>query len=152
MSCDIAAAAFLFLTAAGPTTGAVRQPVPISVAKEPLYAEIIARAAHLKGQVEAFQKAGSGPGPAALPGFDAFAASVGELAQMDMKGHLDLAARGTDGDLKCILKGISQDLSKRLEEVKGAPSWTAQVTALKEMAYLLNDNVEVITAPPRPPV
>lgn len=152
MSCDIAAAAFLFLASAGPAPAPVVQPATISVAKEPLYAEIIGRAGQLKAQVEAFEKAGSGPAAVELPRFDAFEAAVAELAALDLKGHEDLKARGTDGDLKCILKGISMDLPKRLGEVKAAKTWSAQSAALKEMAYLLNDNVEVITAPPAPPV
>ena len=146
MSCDVAAAAFLFFAAAGPAPSAVHQPPAISVAREPLYADIVARAAALKAQVESFEMAGA---MADIPGFSA---SINELAALDMKGHLDLAARGTDGDLKCILKGISQDLPKRLAEVQAATSWTGRIAALKEMAYLLNDNVEVITAPPKAPV
>ena len=69
-----------------------------------------------------------------------------------MKGHEELAKRGTDGDLKCILKGISMDLGKKLSELVQAPTGAAQDVALRDMAYLLNDNVEVITAPPAPPV
>ncbi len=71
---------------------------------------------------------------------------------MDMKGHLELAKRGTDGDLKCILKGISQDLPKRLADLETADDPSKREAALKEMSYLLIDNVEVITAPPAPPV
>jgi len=77
---------------------------------------------------------------------------VGELAALDMKGHLELAQRGVDGDLKCILKGISQDLGVKLRDLGQAASGAAQDQALRDMAYLLNDNVEVITAPPAPPV
>jgi len=152
MSCDIAAAAFLFLASAGPAPHTPAQPASISVAKEPLYADIVGRAGQLKAQVEIFEKAGSGPAAMDLPQFDVFAAAVTELAALDLKGHKDLEARGTDGDLKCILKGISMDLPKRLDEVRTAKTWAAQSAALQEMAYLLNDNVEVITAPPAPPV
>ena len=151
MSCDVAAAAFLFLASAGPAPHPVHQPPAISVANEPLYADIVARAAALKAQAGAFAKTGGSDAALALPRFDAFAAGVGELAALDMKGHEDLAARGADGDLKCILRGISQDLPRRLEDVKAAKTWTAQQAALNEMVYLLNDNVEVITAPPAPP-
>ncbi len=152
MSCDIAAAAFLFLASAGPAPASIPTPATVSVAREPLYADIVGRASRLKAQVEGFAKAGSGPQAVALPQFDAFAAAIAELAALDLKGHEDLKARGTDGDLKCILKGISMDLPKRLDEVRAAATWKDQSAALKEMAYLLNDNVEVITAPPAPPV
>lgn len=146
MSCDIAAAAFLFLASSGgaPQGMPVVQP-SISVAKEPLYADIISRAGRLKGQVETFRKQGK------VAALDAFSAEVAALAELDMQGHLDLAKRGTDGDLKCILKGISVDLGKRMDELKAAQTWAAQEIALRDMAYLLNDNVEVITAPPAPP-
>ncbi len=68
-----------------------------------------------------------------------------------MQGHLQLAQRGVDGDLKCILKGISQDLGVKLHDLGQAATGAAQDQALRDMAYLLNDNVEVITAPPAPP-
>lgn len=153
MSCDLAAAAFLFLAASnGAPAAAPPQPATLSVAKEPLYADIIGRAGRLKDQAEGMRKLGGGPDAVALPGLDDFGAEISALAALDMKGHFDLAERGTDGDLKCILKGISQDLGKRLEELKAAKSWREQDGALRDMAYLLNDNVEVITAPPAPPV
>jgi hypothetical protein len=69
-----------------------------------------------------------------------------------MQGHLILKERGTDGDLKCILRGISEDMPKKLDAVEAAATPAARRVALDELAYLLNDNVEVITAPPAPPV
>jgi hypothetical protein len=69
-----------------------------------------------------------------------------------MQGHVELAKRGTDGDLKCILRGISQDLPKKLADLTAAKTGPDQDQALRDMSYLLNDNVEVITAPPAPPV
>ena len=158
MSCDVALAAYLFLASTGPAGAmpahsAASAPL-ISVAGEPLFVDIVGRAGRLKAEVEAYRRDGglaSAPGAVPLPRFDAFAAEVAELSALDMKGHVELAARGTDGDLKCILKGISQDLPLKLGDLKAAATGPAQDTALKELAYLLNDNVEVITAPPRPP-
>ena len=63
------------------------------------------------------------------------------------QGHLLLAKRGTDGDLKCILRGISQDLPLKLDAVTTAATPKDRDLALRDMAYLLNDNVEVITTP-----
>lgn len=155
MSCDVAAALTLWLAtvAAHPHAEAARllQTVsvvtePSSLAHEPLYADIVARAKALKKEVERYQAAGG-----ATPDFDRFKSRIEALSALDMKGHLDLAQRGTDGDLKCILKGISQDLPRKLDEVAGATTADARIKALKDMAYLLNDNVEVITAPPQPP-
>ncbi|HEX5378244.1 MAG TPA: hypothetical protein VFW47_06700 [Phenylobacterium sp.] len=149
MSCDAAASlAFLWLAATGPM-----QPVPLQVAavqtspvaREPLFADIVKRAGRLKAEVAAFQ-GNDRPIP------EAFKTGIDELSKLDMQGHLTLAKRGGDGDLKCILRGISQDLPLKLAAVTGAPDRKARDAALKEMTYLLNDNVEVITAPPAPPV
>jgi hypothetical protein len=155
MSCDVAVAAYLFLASTGSAPAPAPIPVAVeSVAREPLFAEIVGRAGRLKAQVERYRKPElkASPAPAKLQGFPAFEAEVAHLAELDMKGHEELARRGTDGDLKCILRGISQDLGVQLRELSQALSGAAQDAALKDMAYLLNDNVEVITAPPAPPV
>ena len=154
MSCDVAASMTLWLAAVTTDPHAVAQRLLVSSAatiptstlsREPLYASIVARAKALKGEVLRYKAAGG------APDLKSFRGKVEALAALDMKGHLDLAARGTDGDLKCILKGISQDLPKRMDEMAAAHTAPARVKALSEMAYLLNDNVEVITAPPKPP-
>lgn len=162
MSCDaIAATAMFMLTTFAPVDGAGLRPtlvansIPAALSpliREPLYADIVGRARSLKAQAEAYRKAASGQAVAALPAFDDFKGRVAALSDLDMKGHMDLAARGRDGDLKCILKGISQDLPKKLAEVASAATPTSRETALRDLSYLLNDNVEVITAPPAPPV
>jgi hypothetical protein len=156
MSCDVALAAFLVLASAQPGPPPVAIPAvaaPTSVAAEPLFADIVRRAGKLKAQVDGYRTPDLKAAAAAraLPGFDGFEARIGELAALDMKGHVELAARGTDGDLKCILKGISQDLGVKLHALAAAPTGAAQDLALRDMDYLLRDNVEVITAPPTPP-
>jgi hypothetical protein len=148
MSCDaVASVAFLWLAATSPipTAATPQMAPPAAVASEPLFVDIVQRAGALKAQVEAF-KGKADPLP------EAFKTGIGELSALDMKGHLMLAARGTDGDLKCILKGISQDLPLKLAAVQAAATPKDRDLALRDMAYLLNDNVEVITAPPAPPV
>jgi len=164
MSCDAAAsAAIFFLTAFQPgqatavldrTPAVATMPGANPLAREPLYADIIGRAEALKTEVEALQKALTGDSARldALPRFAPFKARIAALSELDMKGHLDLAARGTDGDLKCILRGISQDLPRKLDDMTGAKDMAARDLALREMHYLLVDNIEVITAPPAPPV
>lgn len=164
MSCDAAASAAFFLLAAfqpgQPTAVLDRTPAVAPMpganplAGEPLYADIIGRAEALKAEVEALQKdlAGGAPSLEALPRFGPFKARIAALSDLDMKGHFDLAARGTDGDLKCILRGIAQDLPRKLEDMTGAKDIPARDLALREMHYLLVDNIEVITAPPAPPV
>lgn len=156
MSCDVAAVGALWL-AGFLTPAAAPAPMPVSVimaeapktnalASEPLFAEIIRRAARLEGQVSALR---GSPDPD-LQGLPRLRDDAMTLAALDMKGHLDLAQRGTDGDLKCILKGISQDLPIKLEALASAPQGPARKSALDDLFYLLRDNVEVITAPPAP--
>lgn len=155
MSCDAAAAAFFFLASAGPAPAA---PTPIpavatpqSVAHEPLFADIVVRAGKLRDEVNAYRtpKLKDSAAAVQLPGFDKFQAQVGELADLDMKGHVELAKTGQDGDLKCILKGISQDLPLKLKDLAQAQTGVAEDAALRDMFYLLRDNVEVITTPPK---
>ncbi len=156
MSCDaLAFSAMLWLASASPTAAPVSQPAvvaaPTSVAGEPLFADIVRRAGRLKAEAEGFRKAGLDGDLAALSGFARFRTDITELSALDMQGHVVLKERGTDGDLKCILRGISQDLPVRLKELEAATTARDRDMALREMTYLLNDNVEVITAPPAPP-
>ena len=155
MSCDVAIAAFLMLTSAPDARLATLIPAvadaPQSVAQEPLFKDIVQRASGLKGQVEAWRAAiGTAADPVSLTGFDAFSARIGELSALDQKGHEILKARGAADDLKCILHGISQDLPLKLQALKEAKTGHDEDLALRDMAYLLRDNVEVITAPPQP--
>jgi hypothetical protein len=155
MSCDVALAAFLMFSQGGPGVAATPVPAvvqaPVSVAGEPLFKDIVSRAGALKSDVEAYRQAVAGQGGAiALPHFDAFSDGITQLAALDQKGHELLVARGTTDDLKCILHGISQDLPAKLAAVLAAKTGHDQDVALRDMAYLLNDNVEVITAPPQP--
>jgi hypothetical protein len=150
-------AALMLAASQAPATQALASPQAVAtdpapkalnpLAREPLYADIVHRASVLRSQVEAYRKA-TPAATAALPAFDGFKTAVAELSALDMKGHVDLAQRGTDGDLKCILKGISEDLSKKLAEVEQAATPDARAQALEDMFYLLRDNIEVITTPP----
>jgi hypothetical protein len=152
MSCDVAVSAALLLASLHPSQALQPRLIP-AVGEAPAFANIIGEATALKADVEAYRKGLSSDGASKpLPRFDRFEKRIAALADLDMKGHLELAARGTDGDLKCILKGIAQDLPKKLDELMKAADPKAKDVALRDMAYLLNDNVEVITAPPAPPV
>jgi hypothetical protein len=150
MSCGLTIAAALMLSEPGAAMTAPASPppaaAPASVAAEPLFAEIIARSSALKAMVDGWA-AGAVP---AEPELARFRTATEELAALDMQGHLVLKERGTDGDLKCILRGISEDMPKKVEAVTTAVSPQERALALSELAYLLNDNVEVITAPPQP--
>ncbi len=155
MSCDVAMAAYLILASTGPggpppaAVAALEAPKP--VASEPLFIDIVKHAGRLRGEVERYRtpalKASAAAVP--LPGIDKFKADLAELAALDMQGHVELAKSGQDGDLKCILKGISQDLPLKLQAMMAAPTGAAEDSALRDMFYLLRDNVEVITTPPK---
>lgn len=153
MSCGLALA--LVLASASPQAASAQtasvqmqlaaMAAPTALAQEPLYADIVARAKALNTRVRIYQAA-----TGELTDLGSFRSELEALAALDMQGHFDLKARNVDGDLKCILKGIAQDLPVRFAEVQAATTAEARITALKEMSYLLNDNVEVVTAPPGP--
>lgn len=161
MSCDaVAFSAMLWFASFSPDAQASAAPAvvqqgqaPASVASEPLFSDIVKRAGGLKARAEAYRKDLPKTPDAvakALKGFDVFQGQIGELSALDMKGHVTLKERGAVDDLKCILRGISQDLPGKLQAVADAKTVKDQDMALRDMVYLLNDNVEVITAPPQP--
>ncbi|PTS81620.1 MULTISPECIES: hypothetical protein [unclassified Caulobacter] len=158
MSCSAVAVSAMLWLASGSSAPLQAAPpaatAPASVAAEPLFADIVRRATQLKAQTEAYRKAlAADPAAPAMPLKDlaGFEVRIGELSALDMKGHLTLKERGAVDDLKCILRGISQDLPDKLAAMQAATTIKAQDLALRDMVYLLNDNVEVITAPPTPP-
>jgi hypothetical protein len=155
MSCDVAVAAFLVFAQAGPANLAAPVPAvataPQSVAGEPLFADIVQRAGALRSEVQAYRQGLSGASDArTLPDWAAFSDQIGQLAALDEKGHVLLVSRGVKDDLKCILHGISQDLPGKLAAVPAAKSGHDEENALRDMDFLLRDNVDVITAPPQP--
>ncbi len=156
MSCGLAIASMLLLTNPDVALAAAQPPAavdaPVSVAGEPLFADIVARSGTLKAVVDGWAAGGVADQPGFMTGdvFSGFKARAAELADLDMQGHIILRERGTDGDLKCILRGIAEDMPKKVAAVEAATTAPARADALSELAYLLNDNVEVITAPPQP--
>jgi hypothetical protein len=154
MSCDaVAFAASLWLASTTATPPAAAPPTlttPPSVASEPLFVGIVQRAGKLKAETKAYESAPLGGGVDQLKDFPAFESEVAELSSLDMQGHVELVSRGYTDDLKCILKGISQDLPVKLKAMEAANDARSRHAALEDMFYLLRDNVEVITAPPQP--
>jgi len=158
MSCGIILAAALLLSdpsvaeaAALPTVAA---DAPVSVAHEPLFADLVARSGSLKAIVDGWVASGEADADGFLGGaaFAGFKTQAADLAARDLQGHLVLKERGTDNDLKCILRGISEDMPRKVAAVETATDAAERKVALEELAYLLNDNVEVITSPPKPAV
>ena len=158
MSCGVALAVSLLLSDPNVAMAAAQPPAPadapVSVAGEPLFVDIVARSGRLRGEVQAWMAAGAADRAEFFtgPDFSGFKARAGELAALDMQGHLVLKERGVDGDLKCILRGIAEDIPVKLSAVEAASTPAERNVALDELHYLLNDNVEVITAPPQPEV
>ena len=154
MSCDaVAFAATLWLastSAAPPAPAPTPLLTPPSVAGEPLFVGIVQRAGRLKTEAKAYEADPLDGGVDKLKDFSTFEAGVAELSSLDMQGHVELVSRGYTDDLKCILKGISQDLPVKLKALETANDPKSRHAALEDMFYLLRDNVEVITAPPQP--
>lgn len=146
MIASVFAAALVWL-AAGPDAASPEPPPPpaSTAALEPVFAEIVDKARALKTEVEGLKANAAAPASALRPRVEA-------LAALDLQGRERLIARNADGDLKCILRGIAEDLPVKLGEVEAAKDAKARNAALDEMIYLLNDNVEVVVAPPKPPV
>jgi len=158
MSCGIILAAVLMLSDPAVAEAAALPPVaadaPVSVAQEPLFADLVERSGSLKSIVDGWIASGEADADGFLTGaaFTGFKTQATDLAARDLQGHLVLKERGTDNDLKCILRGISEDMPKKVAAVEAAPNAAERKVALEELAYLLNDNVEVITSPPHPAV
>lgn len=151
MSCALMIAAVLLV--ADPSAAPVQEPVaaaPASVAQEPLFVDIVTRARTLKGVVDGWIAAGADPHLAHGEAFAAFRRDAEALAALNMQAHVLLRERGADGDLKCILRGISEDMPLRLDAIVAADSDPARASALAELSHLLEDNAEVILAPPTP--
>lgn len=156
MSCGIALAVALMLVDPAVAEAAALPPVapsaPVSVAQEPLFADLVARSGALKSIVDGWMASGEADRSGFFTGaaYAAFKTEATELAQRDMQGHLILKERGTDNDLKCILRGISEDIPLKVAALEAAADAPARKLALDELSYLLNDNIEVITSPPQP--
>jgi cytochrome c556 len=114
-----------------------------ALTREPLFADIVSRAERLEAEARTFKGRN-------LADLDRFKGEVARLAELDMQGHVTLRERGTDGDLKCILKGISQDLPKKLEQLEAAKDDFHRGMAVDELVALLDDNQAVVTQPPGP--
>ena len=158
MSCGVALAVSLLLSDPNVAMAAAQPPAvadaPVSVAGEPLFADIVLRSGALKGVVDQWRASLAADAAWSVPAtaFGHFKVEAESLAALDRQGHAVLKERRTDGDLKCILRGIAEDIPVKLGAVETAASPAERSVALDELAYLLNDNVEVITAPPQPEV
>lgn len=120
----------------------------VDFVNEPLFLDIVRRADLLRGTVEVYRGSLADGDGDELPAWGLFKSEVKDLAALDFKAHQSLEQRGLDGDLKCILRGISADLTLRMGDLDLAADIKTKDKALKELSYLLRDNVEVIKTPP----
>ena len=151
MSCGLALAAALLVSDPSVVVQPPAPP-PHTLAEEPLYADIVSRSQALKAVVDAWIASGAAEDAdfAGREDFSAFRSEAALLAERDMAGYVDLRERNTDGDLRCILRGLSEDLPQRVDALATAETSNARADALAELSYLLRDNVEVVTTPPQP--
>lgn len=112
---------------------------------EPFFATIVTRAKHLKTLSDRY--AHRSLDVRQTPEFTAYLNEVDALAAADLKGHLDLKARGTDRDLKCILKGLSLDVPLKQNLILKAQNDGQFKDALGQMSSLLEDHIEILTTP-----
>ena len=122
------------------------RPATDPISHEPLYAGLVQDANALRAETQDFSKAPS----LALrdaPRFQTYLQRLQNLSAGDLKGHFDLKKRGTDRDLKCILLGVSRDLTNKVNDLKSAASDAALAQALGDTDLLLRDNIDVIVTP-----
>lgn len=156
MPCNLAVAAVLFFasdpaSSALPDAVAVQAPAETSaLSSEPAFAALVQEAQSLKAITDDWMVADSLADAhfVHMPAFAAFKSRIAALAVADMNGHLTLKERGTDSDLTCIMRGIAEDMPQKLAQLEEAAPGAARKMALEELSYLLNDNAEVILAPP----
>jgi hypothetical protein len=155
MSCGIALSLAILMADPNVALAAAQPPAvagaPVSVASEPLFVDIVTRSSGLKAIVDGWKTSGAADASGFFTGeiYTGFKTRAVALSATDMQAHLILKERGTDGDLKCILRGISEDIPKKIAAVEAATTPALRAVALDELSYLLNDNVEVITSPPQ---
>lgn len=144
MPCAAVAAASLLWLAAAPVTETPRPTIAAeapAMGLEALFTDIVARAGRLKAMGEAMRASGA----AADPGFEQ---GIVELAELDMAAQRRVREIGVDGDLACILRGIAEDLPVKLAALRLSSAPEDRDLALRELIYLLNDNIEVVVTPP----
>jgi len=115
-----------------------------TISQEPLFAGLVTEAERLKAETEALPPSA---GLLSRSKFKTYARDIRALSAGDLKGHMTLKVRGTDRDLKCILTGVSRDLTIKLTAIEAVKTDAEMKTALANMAELLSDNIDVIVTP-----
>jgi hypothetical protein len=154
MSCGLALATALLLTNPDVALAASVDPATVpadltGLAAEPLFIDIVSRSERLKGVAEGWAATGTIHTPGFLSGSEwlNFRTEATALGELNMQGHLILTSRESEGDMACILRGLSADLPVRLADMEAADTAGARDLALAELVHLFDDNVAVITSP-----
>lgn len=156
MSCSIVLAATLAASSVGNVTA---PPETVSVSTQTvdpavLLASIAQSADALSARLGDWLSHNTWPTGDQLNGeaMDSLRQSLGKLSSDNMTGHLTLKAQNADGDLACILRGISEDIPLKLAAFEQADTTEEQRLTLEELRHLLEDNAAVINAPSQPAV
>lgn len=154
MSCGLALATALLLANPDVALAASVDPATVpadltGLASEPLFVDIVARSGRLKGVVEGWAATGAVHAPGFLSGSEwlNFRTEATALGELNLQGHLILKSRESEGDMACILRGLSEDLPTRLADMEAADTAGARDLALAELVHLFDDNIAVITSP-----
>jgi len=154
MSCGLAVATGLMLANPDVVLAASLDPamVPADLSglnSEPLFVDIVSRSGRLKAVAEGWEASGAVHAPNFLTGREwlDFRTEATALSELDMQGHLILKSRESQGDMTCILRGLSEDMPKRIADMEAADTPESRDLALSELVHLFDDNIAVITAP-----
>lgn len=140
-------ALFALTLVIAPLSACATTPAPMNaIAKAQPYAGIVKQAGKLKTRSDDYAKT---PSLTLLTNlkFQAFAGDINDLSEQNLKAHFDMKARGTDNDLKCVLKGVSIDLKLKHDALLAAKTEAELQHTLTELSALLSDNIDVITTP-----
>jgi hypothetical protein len=132
------------LSALGAPHSQAQTPRLNPIASEPLYADIVNRAQKLRTKSLTLGKS-SRLRLLTSAKFKTFGQNIEDLSSLNLKAHLDMKARGTDTDLKCVLMGVSRDLPKKLNDIKTSKTDADLKVNFERLSDLLRDNIEVIT-------
>ena len=137
MSCGLALATTLLLTNPDVALAASVDPATVpadltGLAAEPLFIDIVSRSGRLKSVAEGWAETGAVHAPGFLTGSDwlTFRTEATALGELNLQGHLILKSRESEGDMTCILRGLSEDLPVRLADMEAADSAGARDLAL----------------------
>ena len=94
----------------------------------------------------AFRQNPAAPAPQ-LDGADTLLISLDEFALLTHRLSAQIEAEGGPSDLKCIFRGMSGDVSARIEQLNNAETRADLARAYNEIAYLANQAESIANDP-----